>query len=251
MDYEAGEPAATYIHDALSRGLHAISANKGPVVHHRASLLALAAANRVRYLHESAVMDGVPLFSAWAGGFRGARLRAFRGCLNSTTTVVLTGMEEGQTYEGALKVAQDAGIAEANPSGDLSGMDAAVKVVALAVALELPSATPLKLSDVEVGGIEHVTPEKVAEAKATGNRLRLVGGASAATAPGKQASAYVRLESLPPSDPLYALTGFDAAVTFETDKMGPVSIVSTSPTISDTAFGQYSDMLRACRPMPV
>jgi homoserine dehydrogenase len=73
----------------------------------------------------------------------------------------------------------------------------------------------------------------------------------AASEPGKQASAYVRLESLPSSDPLYALTGFDAAVTFQTDKMGPVSIVSTTPTIEDTAYGEFADMLRACRPTPV
>jgi homoserine dehydrogenase len=179
VDYEAGEPAATFLRDALGRRLHAISANKGPVVHHRAELLTLASANGVRYLHESAVMDGVPIFSAWAGGFRGAKLRGFRGCLNSTTTVVLTGMEDGQTYDEALKVAQDAGIAEADATGDLSGMDAAVKVVALAVALGLQSAVPLRLSDVDVGGIEEVTPAKIAEAKAAGHRLRLVGGASA------------------------------------------------------------------------
>ena len=62
VDYTAGEPATTFLREALSRGSHAVSANKGPVVHHRAALLAAAEAAGVRYLHESAVMDGVPIF---------------------------------------------------------------------------------------------------------------------------------------------------------------------------------------------
>ena len=101
MDYAAGEPARTYLEDGLRAGAHAVSANKGPVVHHRAALLAAARASGRRYLHESAVMDGVPLFSAWRGGFLpgGARLLRFRGALNSTTSVVLSGMERGQSME--------------------------------------------------------------------------------------------------------------------------------------------------------
>ncbi len=62
VDYERGEPATTYLLDALRRGCHAVSANKGPVVHHRARLVAAGEAAGVRYLHESAVMDGVPIF---------------------------------------------------------------------------------------------------------------------------------------------------------------------------------------------
>lgn len=97
VDYDRGEPATTYIADALARGAHCVSANKGPVVHHRARLLALASKYGVRYLHESAVMDGVPIFSLWRGGFLpgGAKLLKFRGCLNATTCVVLSGMARG------------------------------------------------------------------------------------------------------------------------------------------------------------
>ena len=76
VDYVAGEPATSYLRAALSAGAHAVSANKGPVVHARAALLALARDKGVRYLHESAVMDGVPIFSSWAGGFRPGGVRA-------------------------------------------------------------------------------------------------------------------------------------------------------------------------------
>jgi homoserine dehydrogenase len=285
VDYVHGEPATSYLQEALRHGVHAISANKGPVVHHRAALLSMATSSGVRYLHESAVMDGVPIFSTWRGGFLpgGARLTKFRGCLNSTSSVVLSGMEGGQSMAEALKVAQDAGIAEADPSGDLRGMDAAVKVVALAVAFELgaeppprPSATDfgaasasmaaaatttttttttttspaLALSDVAISGIEHTTPAEVAEAKAAGRKLRLVGGAEVDASSGR-VSGYVRVESLAPGDPLYGLEGADAAVQLFTDRLAPVTIVQSGSVVEDTAFGQYADMLRAARPMGV
>lgn len=274
VDYDQGEPATSYLQEALRHGIHAVSANKGPVVHHRPDLLATAESHGVRYMHESAVMDGVPIFSTWRGGFLpgGARLQKFRGCLNSTSSVVLSGMEAGQSMEASLKVAQDAGIAEADPSGDLRGMDAAVKVVALAVAFELgrepprpsatsgmaaastaaatPPATLFSLSDVSVSGIEHVTPTQVAEAKAAGRKLRLVGGAEVDASSGR-VSGYVRVESLAPGDPLFGLEGADAAVQLFTDRLAPVTIVQSGSVVEDTAFGQYADMLRAVRPMGV
>ena len=263
VDYEAGEPATTYLADALRLGCHAVSANKGPVVHHRERLLALAKQAGARYLHESAVMDGVPLFSLWRGGFApgGAQLLSFRGCLNSTTGVVLQGMHDGKSMAQSLKLAQDAGIAEADPSGDLSGMDAAVKVVALAVALELHRCTrpdgtdapPLRLADVQVSGIERVSPEQVSEVGGRGRKLRLVAGATAVDAAdgARRIDAYVRVEELGPGDPLFALQGADAAVMLKTDRLAPVTIVQTGSVVEDTAFGTFADIVRACRPVPV
>lgn len=256
VDYEAGEPSATFLADALRQGAHAISANKGPVVHTRKELLALADANGVRYLHESAVMDGIPIFSAWRGGFRpgGAQLLKFRGALNSTTGVVLAGMERGETMAVSLRAAQDAGIAEADPAGDLSGMDCAVKVVALVVALELTK-HPFTLADVDVSGIKHVTQEQVADALADGCKLRLVGGAElvddGSCGHASRAKGYVRLERLRPGDPLFGLEGADAAVTFHTDRLSPVTITQRGSVVEDTAFGLFADMMRACRPEPV
>ena len=250
VSYDDGEPAATYLADALARGSHAVSANKGPVVHKRAALLALAARHGVRFLHESAVMDGVPLFSLWRGGFvpGGARLTRFRGVLNATTGVVLSGMEAGQPMEVALRTAQEAGIAEADPSGDLSGYDAAVKLVAIAIACGLAPA--LTLRDVDISGIEHVTPQAAAAAVARGHRLRLVAFVEAASVAGG-VRAYVRTEELQPSDPLFALQGADSAVTLETDRLAPVTVLQKGSEVTDTAFGQYADILRAVRPEPV
>lgn len=157
---------------------------------------------------------------------------------------------------------QDAGIAEADPTGDTLGMDAAVKVVALALALDLhrsPSISidlpkehqaPFALSDVDVSGIEGVTPAAVASALAAGKKLRLVAGAEAASeAEGGRARGYVRVEALEPSDVLYGLNGADAAVTFYTDRLAPVTIMQHGSVVEDTAFGEYADLMRAWRPV--
>ena len=95
VSYSDGMPAALLLSSALKFGWHAVSANKGPVVHHRDALLRLADRARppLRYLHESAVMDGVPIFNMAAAGLPLAKLTRLRGCLNSTTTVVLSAME--------------------------------------------------------------------------------------------------------------------------------------------------------------
>uniref|UniRef100_A0A7S3B5K5 Homoserine dehydrogenase n=1 Tax=Haptolina ericina TaxID=156174 RepID=A0A7S3B5K5_9EUKA len=225
-------------------------------------------------------MDGVPIFSTWRGGMEpgGARLVRFRGALNSTTSVVLSGMERGETMEQALQAAKDAGIAEADPTGDLSGMDAAVKVVALAVALELGS-SPLRLEEVAVSGVQHVTSADVAAAQAEGKKLRLVGSAELVEVSADQgtescigaekvkagevkacpekvkarqaARGYVRVEALEPGDPLYGLDGADAAVTLYTDRLAPVTIMQKGSVVEDTAFGEFADIMRACRPLAV
>jgi len=248
VDYDAGEPATTFISEALTHGMHAVSANKGPVVHHRARLLADAKTKGVRYLHESAVMDGVPIFSSWAAGFQpgGARLLRFRGVLNSTTSLILSGMEKGQTMSEALSEAQKLGIAEADPKGDLSGMDAAVKVVALCAAFQLGEPV-VQLKEVTVSGMEEVTLEQVRSMRSSGRKLRLVGGAEV-SADGGRATARVMLEALAPEDPLYGLDGADTALTLYTDRLAPVTITQKGSTVEDTAFGLFADMVRACRP---
>ena len=125
-------------------------------------------------------------------------------------------------------------------------------MVALANALEL-TAQPLRLSDVTVSGIEHVTKDNVVAMLAKGMKLRLVGAAQAGTEGGAP-SAFVRLEELDPSDPFYWLNGADAAVTFYTDRMAPITVtqhvsdVNSSRWVDDTAFGEFADMMRACRP---
>ena len=95
LNAETGQPAIDYIRAALQAGAHAISANKGPVVHACSELTTLAASVGRRFLFESAVMDGVPIFSLFRETMPAVEIRGFRGVLNSTTNVILEGMEAG------------------------------------------------------------------------------------------------------------------------------------------------------------
>ena len=171
VDYQTGQPAVDFLRTALNLGMHAITANKGPVVHAYRQLSELAQAHGRRFYFESAVMDGAPIFSLWREALPGARLLSFRGILNSTTNLILTLMEEGRSFEDALARAQSIGVAETDPSGDIQGWDAAVKVAALATVL---MDAPLKPDQVDRKGIERLTAEEVEAARVQGRRWKLI-----------------------------------------------------------------------------
>jgi len=116
-----GQPAIDHIRAALEMGAHAITANKGPIVHAYEELNCLAVANGRKFLFESTVMDGVPIFSLFRDNLPTIHLNGFRGILNSTTNVILSGMEEGLSFDESLAKAQQIGVAETDPSNDIEG----------------------------------------------------------------------------------------------------------------------------------
>ena len=238
LDRRTGQPAIDHIKAALESGAHAVSANKGPLVHAYREIRDLARARGRKFLFESTVMDGTPIFSMFPHCLPAVDLRGFRGILNSTTNVVLTEMEKGATFDEAVRKAQEIGVAETDPSNDLEGWDAAVKIVALAIVL---MGVPLTLDQVERVGIRSVTPEQVRAARAAGMRYRLICRAER-TAEGVRAS--VRPEQLPMSDPLALLEGTTSALRFDTDVFG-LSIIEHKPGVIATAYGLFADFIRA------
>jgi homoserine dehydrogenase len=135
LDAQTGQPAIDHLKAALDLGAHAITANKGPIVHAFGELTALARARSKQFLYEATVMDGVPIFSMFPLGLPAMEIRGFSGVLNSTTNVVLTEIEKGRSFDEAIRRAQAMGIAETDPAADLDGWDAAVKVVVLTIVL--------------------------------------------------------------------------------------------------------------------
>ena len=238
LERHIGQPAIDHIKAALESGAHAISANKGPVVHAYRELHGLAGARGRKFLFESAVMDGTPIFSMFSHCLPAVDLRGFRGILNATTNVVLTEMEKGATLEAAVKRAQDIGIAETDPSDDLDGWDAAVKVAALAIVL---MGAQIKLNDVECQGIRSLTPDLVRAAHSAGTRYKLVCSAERTSG---RVLLRVRPEKLPLSDPLAQLEGTTSAVRFDMDVFG-LSIIEHKPGVIATAFGLFADFIRA------
>ena len=241
VDYETGQPALDHLRTALQNGMHAITANKGPVVHGYRELTALAQAKGVHFYFESTVMDGAPLFSVFRAALPAANLKAFRGVLNSTTNLILTRMESGESFADAVRYAQSIGIAETDPSGDIDGWDAAVKVAALTTVL---MDIPLKPAQVKREGIRGITPAAAAQALQEGKRWKLV-CASRRTTDGVEAS--VAPELVPMNSPLFSVEGTTSIVEFETDVLGNLSIVETDPGPHTTAYGLLADFLNAVR----
>ena len=238
LDRRSGQPATDHLKAALESGAHAISANKGPIVYAYRELCELARAKGKNFFFESTVMDGTPIFSMFPHSLPAVDLRGFRGILNATTNVVLTEMEKGASLDDAVKKAQQIGVAETDPSDDLDGWDAAVKVAALVIVL---MRVPITLDQVERTGIRGITPEQVQAARASGMRYKLICSAER-TANGVRAS--VRPEQLPMSDPLALLEGTTSALRFDMDVFG-LSIIEHKAHVIATAYGLLGDFIRA------
>jgi homoserine dehydrogenase len=240
LDPKSGQPAIDHVRQALRRGMHVVTANKGPVAFALRSLKALAARKERLFLHEGAVMDGTPVFNLAQRCLRGARILSFRGTLNSTTNLVLSRMEEGLAAAAAVKEAQALGIAEADPSNDLEGWDAAVKGCAIANGLMGASVRP---SQVRRRGIAGVSGGEVRRAVRAGTRLRLV---VRGVRRGRRVLVSVGPERIPFGDPLSG-SGPDAALVLETDLMGEIGVFERGATVDQTAYALLSDLLEVVR----
>ena len=242
LNAETGRPAIDYLRTALEMGAHAISANKGPVVHAYRDLTKLAESVERRYLFESAVMDGVPIFSLFRDAMPAVEVRGFRGVLNSTTNVILEGMEAGISLDESIRKAQDLGVAESDPTDDIEGVDAAVKVVALANVL---MGAELTIRDVQRKGIRELTAEQLRTARAGGEAWKLVCSAKRTSGGGVESS--VEPQRLNLDDPLAQVHGTSSIISFETDILPQLIITEQDPTLETTAYGLLADLLTALR----
>jgi len=234
-----GQPAIDHIRAALEMGAHAITANKGPIVHAYEELTSLALDKGRRFLFESTVMDGVPIFALFRDNLPVIELRGFQGILNSTTNVILGSMEEGLSFEDSLAKAKQIGIAETDPSNDVDGWDAAVKVAAL---IRVLMGVPIRLEDIEREGIGKLTGEAVRAARAADRPYKLV---CRARRSGQGVTASVRPEQVPLSDPLAWVAGTSSIVYFETDIFPGLAITENNPGLEATAYGMLADFVRA------
>jgi len=238
---QTGQPAIEHLKAALELDAHAITANKGPIVHAFRELAALAHEKKRKFLYEATVMDGVPIFSLFPLGLPATELRGFSGVLNSTTNVILTEIEKGRSFEDALKRAQSLGVAETDPAADLDGWDSAVKATALAIVL---MDVPIKLEQVQRIGIRDLSEDKIRSVRAAGMRYKLV---CRAERRGDSVACTVQPELLLASDPLANLEGTSSAIRFDLDVFS-ISIVEHNPGVEATAYGLLADFLRAVQP---
>ena len=237
LNPDSGEPAITHIRSALTRGIHVVTANKGPIAFAHRELELLASRHGAGFRFEGTVMDGTPVFNLVDSCLPGARVLGFSGVLNSTTNLILTGMESGQSFEECLAAAQRRGIAEVDAGYDIDGWDAAVKAAALANVLMDSDSRP---SDVDRKGIRGTTFEDLKSAAAAGLAVRLVARAKQ-TADGVKLT--VAPEEVPTASVFGSLRGTSNALVLETDLMGEIAIVETDPGVEQTAYALLSDMI--------
>jgi homoserine dehydrogenase len=161
-DLKTGEPGLSHIRAALSRGIHVTTTNKGPVAVAFDELSTLADTCGAKFRYEGVVMSGTPLIQMLRSGMAGCTILKLEGILNGTTNFILTKMSnEGSSYAEALEEATSLGYAEADPSGDVLGWDAAGKVSILAKVI---FGKDIPVTEVERQGITGVTPENIKEA---------------------------------------------------------------------------------------
>lgn len=239
---KSGQPALSHLEAGLRKGMHAVTPNKGPVVFAHQQLTALAESMGKKFLFESTVMDGAPIFSLFRKNLALASLKGFTGVLNSCTNLLIGRMEDGETFEQALDYARSIGITETDPSNDVDGWDAAIKVSALATMLMKHPLTPV---EVQPTGIRGITPEKISEARAAGKRWKLV--CSAGYDEQGQFFARVCPEMVGPESPFFSVYGTDSIVVFNTDVLPGIGILETKATPYTTAYGMLSDVLSALR----
>jgi homoserine dehydrogenase len=236
-----GEPAISHVRTALEKGIHVVSANKGPLAFAYRELRDLARAQERAFLFESTVMDGAPVFSVARVGLPAAEVLGLRGVLNSTTNYILTRMETGVSFDEAVRGAQVMGIAETDPSADVDGWDAAVKTVVLANVL---LGADIRPADVGRTGIRNVTPETLQAARERGRRVKLV---CQAERQGKDVVARVAPEELPLDDPLATLSGTSSMVALQTDTLKELSLIEFEPEPAQTAYGLLADLVNLAR----
>lgn len=242
VNTQTGQPALDHIRTALNLGMHAITANKGPVVHGYRELTALAKSKGKSFRHESTVLGGAPVFSVMSEAFPLAELESFKGIFNATTNVILSLMENGEKYEDAVKYAQSIGLAETDPTNDVDGWDAAIKVAALVTVLW---DTPMTPQQVNPTGIRGITPEMIAKAKAEGKRYKLVCSAEKI---GDKVEASVAPQLVDSTSPLYGMMNSSTGITFRTDVILDYSIIlSEKPGMKggplETAYGLFADFV--------
>jgi homoserine dehydrogenase len=247
-DVQTGQPAIDHVKAAFESGKHAVLTNKGPVALAYRELAELAAAKGVQFRFEGTVMSGTPTIRLAQSALAGCEILEVKGILNGTTNYILTQMEGGQSYADALAEAQRLGYAEADPTADVEGWDAAGKTVILANVL---LGGDLRVADVDRTGISGLTLADVEAAKAAGERWKLIarvwreddvaGDTKRAGEPRVRAS--VQPTRLPLSHPLAGVSGAVNACTYTTDLLGDVTLVGPGAGRMETGYAVLGDLL--------
>jgi homoserine dehydrogenase len=237
LDARTGEPALSYIREALASGKHVVTANKGPIARAYRELDRLARDHRVGLRFEATVADCLPVFTLRRAALPLAQITAIRGIVSSTCNYILSECASGASFVDALHEAQRLGIAEADPRNDLEGHDASEKAAILANVLLDADIAP---EDVERHSIDEAAGEAARAAAKIGARVRPIVDIERR---GGRILASFRPRRLEPLDPLFAVDGFSMGAVFETDLAGKIVVQLHDPHVDQVAYAILTDLL--------
>jgi homoserine dehydrogenase len=237
------DPAREWVMRAISAGRHVVTANKQLLSQHGEELWEAARTKGVQLRFEGAVAGVVPVIRVLQESLAGARIDRVHGIVNGTTNFILTEMARtGATFADTLAEAQRLGYAEADPSEDVDGRDAAAKMAILA---RLAFDTPVHLEQVRYEGIEHIQPADLEYARELGLELKLVGTAERI---GAGLSVRVHPIFLYPGHPLASVSGPFNAVTVESETITEVTMSGPGAGGPQTASAVLGDVISAMIP---
>jgi homoserine dehydrogenase len=237
------DPAREWVLRALQSGKHVVTANKQLLSQHGEELWEVARVNGMQLRFEGAVAGVVPVIRVLQESLAGARIDRVHGIVNGTTNFILTEMARtGMSYEEALAEAQRLGYAEADPSEDVDGRDAAAK---MAIIARLAFDTPVHLSQVRYEGIERIQPDDLAYARELGLGLKLIGTAERIDG-GLSVRVYPAF--LYPGHPLASVSGPFNAVTVESEAITEITMSGPGAGGPQTASAVLGDVISAMIP---
>ncbi|UFJ39039.1 homoserine dehydrogenase [Brevibacillus humidisoli] len=237
-------PAREYILAALDQGKHVVTANKDLMALHGAEILQKAQERGCDVFYEASVAGGIPILRALVEGFSSDRITRMMGIVNGTTNYILTKMsQEGAEYAEVLKEAQELGYAEANPTSDVEGLDAARKMAILST---LGFRVPMNLDDVEVKGISQVSKEDIAYGKRMGYEMKLLG---IARRDNEEIEVSVQPTMIPKSHPLATVNGVFNAVYVHGEAVGETMFYGPGAGELPTATAVVSDLVTVVKNM--
>jgi len=236
------EPARSYIAEALKRGKHVVTANKEVLAKHGRELLELARERRVGLYYEAAVAGGIPIIKSIKECLVANQIQALMGIINGTTNYMLTKMaHEGGRFEEVLKEAQEMGYAEADPTSDVEGNDAAYK---LAILASLAFETDVAVEEVYCEGITRVTPEDMAYADELGYVIKLL---AIAKAHEDAIEARVHPTMVPKDHPLAAVNDVFNAIFVQGDAVGELMFYGRGAGKLPTGSAVVADIVEAAQ----
>ncbi len=238
LEFSSGKIATNHIRGALKRGRHAITANKGPVAWAWRELTELAQKNNCRFLYETTIMDGTPVFNMKRDSLRLCRVTGIKGILNSATNYILCEMENGRTMEEIVEEGKKRGFIEANPANDIEGYDAAAKVAVLANVFMGTDITPL---DVECRGIQGITQEDIRKAAEKNAVIKLM--CRIEEDENGKVHGKVTPEEIDKKDIYASIDGTSSILTIQTDLMGTLTVIEEAPEVQQSAYGLFADLM--------